>query len=297
MSDRLHTDHTRLVEADGVSTRVYEAGEGEALVLIHGGGFGSLYSLDSWSLNLPSLARRFHVFTWDKLGQGHTGNPRRDGDYTFEALFRHALAVLDELDTGPARFVGHSMGALLATRIAFERPELVRTLVIVDSNTTAPDDPRYPWTAFYSDLANKVPPGPPTLATVRMEPDAQSWSTEHVTADWVARLFAISRLTTNREAAERVQALRDSVWMPSILAARARTLADIDELGIPAPTLVVWAANDVSAPLPLGLALFDRIAARTDEADLHVLARSGHYCFRERPEAFERLIAGFCQDR
>ena len=34
-------------------TRYYEDGQGEPLVLFHGGEFGSLYTLDSWSLNLP----------------------------------------------------------------------------------------------------------------------------------------------------------------------------------------------------------------------------------------------------
>jgi pimeloyl-ACP methyl ester carboxylesterase len=85
--------------------------------------------------------------------------------------------------------------------------------------------------------------------------------------------------------------------MPSILPVRSRTLADIDARGLPVPALVVWGASDPSAPLPLGLALHERIAARTAEADLLVLGRAGHYCFRERPEAFERALTAFCLHR
>ena len=63
---------------------------GEPLVLISGGEFfGSPYSLDAWSLNLPELARHFHVFAIDKLGQGYTENPKSEAEYTFEALFEH----------------------------------------------------------------------------------------------------------------------------------------------------------------------------------------------------------------
>lgn len=266
-------------------------------MLVHGGGFGSLYSLDCWSLVLDELARDFHVVAFDKLGQGHTGNPPDDAGYTFEALLAHATALLDALGLGPAHLVGHSMGALLVSRIALDRPDLVRTLVVVDSNTLAPDDPRFPWTKFYLDLARTIPPGPPTRETVRMEPDAQSWSRTHVTDGFVERLFEIAGRPESREAAERAEAAREEVWMPSILAARRQALADLDDRGTGLPTLVVWAANDVSAPLPLAQALFERIAAKTEHTELHVIARAGHYVFREQPEAFVRAVGGFCAAR
>ncbi len=208
MEDGLDRGRLRFVEAGGIATRVYEAGEGESLVLIHGGGFGSLYSLDGWSLNLRRLAARFRVIAFDKLGQGHTGNPEDDSRYTFGRLLAHAVALLERLELGPAHLVGHSMGALLAARIALERPELARTLVIVDSNTVAPDDPRFPWTRFYAELDAKIPPGPPTRETVRIEPDLQSFSTEHVTDDFLERLLEIARRPEFEHASRRIRELR-----------------------------------------------------------------------------------------
>jgi 2-hydroxy-6-oxo-6-(2'-carboxyphenyl)-hexa-2,4-dienoate hydrolase len=297
MDDGLDRGRLRFVEADGIRTRVYEAGEGDTLVLVHGGGFGSLYSLDAWSLNLPTLATRFRVVAFDKIGQGHTGNPEDDSAYTFERLYAHAIALLEELDLGSAHLVGHSMGALLATRLVLDQPSTARTLTIVDSNTVAPDDPRYPWTRFYVELHKRVPTGPPSYETVRVEPELQSFSTEHVTGDFLDRLVEIARRPEFAHAERRVRDLRETTWMPSIEPVRASTLEEIDARGLPVPTQVVWGANDVSAPLPLGLALFERIAVHTAEADLHVLARAGHYCFRERPDAFERTLAAFCLGR
>ena len=52
--------------------------------------------------------------------------------------------------------------------------------------------------------------------------------------------------------------------------------------------------NDVSTPLSLALALFERISAKTPHTELHVLARAGLYCFREQPEAFDRIVTAFC---
>ncbi len=295
--DRLDASKLRFVDAGGIPTRVYETGQGEPLVLVHGGGFGSLYSLDCFSTVLEELGRQFHVVAFDKLGQGHTGNPPTDAGYSFEALLSHALAVLDSLALGPAHLVGHSMGALLVTRIALDRPDLARTVVAVDSNTLAPDDERFPWTKFYADLAKNVPPGPPSRETVRMEPDAQSYSADHVSDDFVDRLLEVAESPGNRESHERANALRDSTWMPSILAARAQALVDIDARGIDPPTLVIWAADDLSAPLPLAQALYARITPKTEVAELHVIARSGHYVFREQAEAFVRTVTGFCARR
>lgn len=290
MRDGLDEGCIRFVAAGGVRTRVYDSGgDGEPLVLIHGGDFGSTYSLDGWSLVLPGLARRFRIVAFDKLGQAYTADPASESDHTWPALFRHAVSLLDELALGAAHLVGHSMGALLATRIAFERPELARTLVIVDSNTTAADDPRHPWGAFYEDLARRMPAGPPTRESVRMEPDEQSWSTDHVTDDFVERMLSVARLRPQLD-----KGWYDPIWMPSIGEMRRRNLAEIDEHGIPVPTLVVWGADDPSAPVPLAYALFERIRARTAEAELHVLGRAGHYAYREQPQAFVRLLEGFC---
>jgi pimeloyl-ACP methyl ester carboxylesterase len=283
----------RYLEPAGIRTRVYDGGgDGEPLVLIHGGDFGSLYSLDAWSLVLPALTTRFRVVAFDKLGQGYTADPGSDSEHTWSSLFRHAVLLLDELALGAAHLVGHSMGALLACRIGFERPDLARTVVIVDSNTAAPDDPRYPWGAFYEDLARRVPAGPPTRESVRMEPEEQSWSDDHVTEDFVERMLAIAQLRPPSH-----KDWYDGVWMPSIIEARQANLAQIDEHGMPLPTLVVWGVDDPSAPVPLGYALFERIAAGTAEAELHVLGRAGHYAFREHPHTFVRLLEAFCLDR
>jgi pimeloyl-ACP methyl ester carboxylesterase len=287
-------DRVRIGE---ISTRVYRRGAGEPLLLVHGGGFGSLYSLDSWSLILPRLTEHFEVVAFDKLGQGHTASPDRDEDWTMRAVIDHAAALVETVGLAPMHVVGHSMGGFLAARLALERPELVRTLVIVDSNTTAPDDPRYPWTAFYEDLARRIPDGPPTRESVRMEPDAQSWSRESVTSEFVERLLEIAELPTTRSALERLQQLRESVWLPSLLPMRPATVAQIEATGIPVPTLVVWGADDPSAPLPLAHRLFEVIACRTEEAELHVLARAGHYAFRDRPDAFVRVVTAFCSGR
>ena len=117
MTDSLDQRGIHYVDAAGVRTRYYEAGDGEPLVLIHGGEFGFVCSLDCWSLNLPGLAEHFHLYALDKLGQGHTDNPRADKDYTFEAAFEHILSFLRALNIPAAHFVGHSHEIVYITRL------------------------------------------------------------------------------------------------------------------------------------------------------------------------------------
>src|SRR5262249_25059862 len=275
----------------------YEAGGGPALLLVHGGDFGSLYSLDAWSLNLEQLAQRFRVIAFDKLGQGRTANPENDEAYSYERLLRHALAVADAVLTEPAHIIGHSMGALLAESIALAHPALVRTLVLVDSNTAAPDDARFPRGAFYRDLERRLGNSPPTRQTVRLEPELQSGSPTHVTDDFVDRLLAIARSDTYVHAHARMERLRYTHWFPSLAAERERVLATTAAHGLPAPVLVVWGARDPSAPLPLAFGLFEHIVRSTRGCELHVLGDAGHYSFREEPRAFERAVGAFCLER
>ncbi len=292
VTDSLDSNKLRFIDVGGVRTRIYETGTGDPLVLVHGGQFGGPYSLDSWSLNLPALSKKFHVYAMDKLGQGHTDNPQRPEEYTFETLYDHTITLLDALGIKQAHFVGHSRGALLVTRLALECPALVKRLVIVDSNSASPSHEGSG--DFYANIKRRLPPGPPTRETVRIEPDAQSYSRDHITNDFLDRRLEIARLPKTREAQQRMREIGSSVWMPSLERVREQTFHTIGERGLPVPALLVWGYNDRAAPLHQGLELFDLICLRTPAAELHVLNGASHYCFRERADTFNRLIQGFC---
>jgi pimeloyl-ACP methyl ester carboxylesterase len=292
IADGLDPSKLRFVDVNGTPTRYYEDGAGEPLVLFHGGEYGHLYSLDSWSLVLPALARDFHVYAVDRLGQGHTGNPPAD-DYTYATMLRHTIGFLDVLGIHDAHLAGHSRGGLLISAIAFARPELARSLVIVNSGSLSPDDPKYPVT-LYDEVEKATPPGPPTRESARIEPDLQACSRAQVTEDFVDRLYAIAQTPLHAERLERMRTLAQTQWFPTLKAQKDDTLRQIDERGLPCRTLMTWAYNDRSVALPRGLHLFERIAARTPEAELHIFNRSGHYVMREQPAAFTRLLRAFC---
>ncbi|MGH7004799.1 MAG: alpha/beta fold hydrolase, partial [Alphaproteobacteria bacterium] len=130
----------RWIDAGGVRTRYYEAGSGDPIVLIYGGNFGTADSASSaytWSENIAALAKRFRVIAFDKVGQGHTGNPPND-DYTMAAVVRHAGAFVEAMKLAPVHLVGHSRGGFAAMRLTLEKQHLVRSLTVVNSGTLSP---------------------------------------------------------------------------------------------------------------------------------------------------------------
>lgn len=292
-NDRIDAGNLHFVDVDGIRTRYYEAGTGEPIVLIHGSQFSELSSLDKWSRNVDALARRFHVYAIDKLGQGHTDNPKRDEDYTFDALYRHFDGCLQALGISGAHLVGHSRGGLLATWHALQQPHTVRSLVIVDSNSIAPDDPGAPHTTFYDDR-EKVVEGWDKESTeyLRAVLDSNSYSPDHVTDEFIESYRVMANLPKTKQAQARYPHLKHTVWLPSLQRFKAEALQRIDEVGLLVPTVIVWGADDPSAPLYLGHRLFDRIRAKTEQVSLHVINRAGHPVYREQPEAFNRLLLG-----
>src|SRR3954470_4130755 len=113
------------VQLGDVETWYDEHGSGEPLVLLHGG----LVDARFFAPNLGALAERFHVYTPERRGHGHT--PDVDGPITYRLMADDTIAFLEAVVGGPADLVGHSDGAFVAMLVAILRPDLVRRLVMI----------------------------------------------------------------------------------------------------------------------------------------------------------------------
>jgi pimeloyl-ACP methyl ester carboxylesterase len=83
-------------------------------------------------------------------------------------------------------------------------------------------------------------------------------------------------------------------WYPDMDEARTQALGEIDQRGFEIPVGLIWGLHDPSAPVVLGLKLLGWLAPKTPLACLHVLAKSGHYLFREQPRQFGMLVRTIC---
>ncbi|GAA2365418.1 alpha/beta fold hydrolase [Nonomuraea africana] len=113
------------VDVNGVRMWFDERGEGEPLVLLHGG----LTDSRDFTGNLDVLAGRFRLLLPERRGHGHTADV--PGPLTVEVMARDTIAFLEKIVDGPVRLAGYSAGAMVALGVAVRRPDLVERLVLV----------------------------------------------------------------------------------------------------------------------------------------------------------------------
>jgi pimeloyl-ACP methyl ester carboxylesterase len=111
----------------GRSVSYAEAGEGPALLLIHGMGG----TLENWQEVIEPLARNHTVIAPDLPGHGDSA--AGGGDYSIGALAAGLRDLLLTLGHERATLVGHSLGGGIAMQFAYQFPEMVERLVLVSS--------------------------------------------------------------------------------------------------------------------------------------------------------------------
>src|SRR5688572_14821620 len=81
-------------------------------------------------LRRPELAERYQLVRYHK--RGWAGSTRTPGPVSVEQHAADAGALLAHLGIPSAHVVGHSSGAAVATQLALDAPERVRTLVLLE---------------------------------------------------------------------------------------------------------------------------------------------------------------------
>ncbi|MEE3064718.1 MAG: alpha/beta fold hydrolase [Actinomycetota bacterium] len=116
---------------DGLATGYLEAGEGDPVVLLHGGEFGASAEL-GWERNVSALAAHYRVLAPDMLGYGNSAKVIDFVDGRGMRI-RHVARFCELLGIDSAHFVGNSMGAInLLNDTTSEAPRLpVRSLTII----------------------------------------------------------------------------------------------------------------------------------------------------------------------
>jgi len=282
----------RFVDVSGVRTRYYELGTGEPMVLVHGGGFAGYYSANVWSTNIKGLATKYHVFAADKLASGMTDNPKDDKDFNIQGEVEHMYRFIQAMKLGKVHLVGQSRGAGLAWLLAIGHPEVVKTLVMVDSATASPDlNP-----GIHERLLAKCPPAPDEnwkceMRILSYEPNA----TKAFPDEYFVPAIAMAHTPKSQAAIAKMKAGAGEPLRSQFNAYKA-SLHDRfrKEVLLPMPTLLIWGVNDPQAPaLTNGVALYEILAARHPNVRLQIVNNAGHFNFREYPDEFNHTVMAF----
>jgi pimeloyl-ACP methyl ester carboxylesterase len=257
----------------GARIRCFEGGSGSPLLLVHG--FGGA----AWNFSeLVPLLRGRRLVVPDLPGHGGSSALPT----TTLAGFADLLATL--LD-GPTDVVGHSMGGVVALRLAERHPALVRRLVLaaaagISSSTRL--------TEIAIVLAGIVQPA--RLAGRRADRVARSRQLRNL-------VFGGLEVSNPDLLSERAVHgfLRGPTMHTDALDAGLALAADDprqDLDRVRCPVLVLWGARDRQVPLADGFEY-----ARRLRAPLRVIADCGHLLIGERPDVCARAVLEFTESR
>jgi pimeloyl-ACP methyl ester carboxylesterase len=268
----------RFDTVEGLRVRYVRAGDGPAVVLLHG--FAS--SIYTWKDVLPGLARSRSVVALDLPGFGESDRP---SDLSFESYPRIVLGLMDHLGIAQATLVGNSMGGALATVVAGQTPGRVRGLVLIDAagfNLEESERPflvRLAGSRIGGRLADRLPVRGKLLRV------------------GLHQIFHDPALITEERYNEYLAPLLRPGSTQAILSLlHSRTLEPrlVVELAgkVKAPTLVLWGREDRWIPVEQA----DRFVAAISGARKVVFEDCGHMPQEERPADVLRWLQEFPED-
>jgi pimeloyl-ACP methyl ester carboxylesterase len=117
------------VERDGVKVHYEVFGDGDPTVMLLP--TWSIIHSRHWKLQVPDLARRHRVVTFDGRGNGRSDRPAGAEAYRPAEFTANALAVLDATGTERAVLVALSLGATWALELGALHPERVAGIVFI----------------------------------------------------------------------------------------------------------------------------------------------------------------------
>lgn len=253
-------------ERDGLTIRYAVEGSGPPVLLIHGVGA----RLDAWDGVVTALGGRFTTIRYDLRGHGHS--TKAPGPYSATLFAADACALLDHLGVARCHVVGHSLGGLVAQRLALDAPGRVDRLVLLSTVGGRNEDERRRVLERRAIVEHGIPG-------------------EHFRRS-LDRWFTDAFQRANPELIERYAA-RNMENDPAAYAAAYRVLATtdlIDELpGIQAPTLIATGEGDIGSNPRMARLMHERIPG----SRLQILPGLRHSILVEAPEVVARLLAGF----
>ena len=124
------------IDLNNVNYYYEDSGQGEEVIIFS---HGFLWSGKMFEDQVTYFTKKgFRVITYDHRGQGKT-EIAKDG-YDFDTLTLDAVDLIKKLNLGKVHFAGLSMGGMIGMRLALRYPDLLKSLILLE--TTAEAEPK-----------------------------------------------------------------------------------------------------------------------------------------------------------
>ncbi len=281
MAERLTEQGTeRFVTAGGVRIRYHEAGSGDPLVLLHGGGPGAS-GWSNYSRNVDSLSREYRVLIPDLPGFGRSDKCLPDAGL-FTYLAGAMKAFLDALAIPSAHFIGNSLGGGTVLKLALDHPTYVRKGVLMGSGGGLPLFSTMP-TEGVKHLVGYYEGAGPSMEKLKSFINIMLYDTSVVTEELLEQRY---RASLDPEIVRNPPIKRLAGRMPLEELWREELTRLDHEL------LLVWGREDRVVPLDCAFVLLKQLS----RGQLHVFPQCGHWAQWEKAGEFNTLVAGFLKN-
>jgi pimeloyl-ACP methyl ester carboxylesterase len=256
------------VAIDGLSVSYTRAGDGPALVLLHGFSF----DLRAWRTQIEAFSDQFTVIAWDAPGAGRSSDPPETFGISDWADCLDAFLAAIEVEE--AHVLGLSWGGILAQEFYHRHPGRVLSLILADT---------------YAGWKGSLP-----------EPVSQ----ERLEACLRDALLPSKRFLSKYLPGMFGDAVPQEIWEEAAnimsefhpagfrLMAKASAVTDTRDVlpTIGVPTLLIWGEDDARSSITVALQLHDAIPG----SKLAIIPGAGHVSNMEQPELFNAEVRSFC---
>jgi 4,5:9,10-diseco-3-hydroxy-5,9,17-trioxoandrosta-1(10),2-diene-4-oate hydrolase len=276
MTEQLYED--QYVNVGGINTRFWEAGDqGSVIILVH----GVFSSIESWSLNMPSLAENHRVYALDMPGFGLTDK------IPMSSLVQGAQFVNDFIKTqniDKATLVGHSLGGGYSLHFAIQYPDKLDRLVLIDSLGLGTNF-HYIFRLLSLPVIGEFISRPSRSGT-RRSLNVAVYDKSLVTDELVETGYRFAALPGAQKSLLSMlrSGMKFGVMHPEFIRPIIEKLPSIK-----APTLIIWGEQDLIFPVDHAQVALKGIP----NAQLTVFECCGHIPYLEHPDKFNSLVKEF----
>jgi 4,5:9,10-diseco-3-hydroxy-5,9,17-trioxoandrosta-1(10),2-diene-4-oate hydrolase len=281
MTELTEAGTSRTAKAGDTTLHYNEAGQGEALILLHGGGPGA----SGWSnfrTNIGPMSKHYRCLLVDMPGFGKSGHPEEYDRSYLQYAADAVVQLMDELGISKAHLLGNSLGASVAVRFVLAYPERADRLVLMG-----------PGSALSIGL---FAPRPSEGIRRLMEFATAKEKTPEKLEAFLRSMVFDQSLVTEELIADRYQAAIDPATAGGLKAMQvANQKFPVEgelwrEAGqIKHEVLITWGREDRVQPLDGAFVGFRLL----ENARLHVFPKCGHWAMIEQRVEFERLTQDF----
>ncbi|MDX1480705.1 MAG: alpha/beta fold hydrolase [Woeseiaceae bacterium] len=235
---------------------------------------GLLLNGEMFEAQIDALRHRFRCIAYDHRGQGKS--EVTESGYDIDSLTDDAAALIDALGIAPCHFVGLSMGGFVGMRLGFRKPDLLKSLTLMETSAD-PEAPerkrRYALLNFVArwfglgSVANRVMPimfGRTFLNDPSRAEERDRWRTTMSSGDTRGINRSVEGVIRRQGVADEIAAIR-------------------------LPTLVLVGDEDAATPPERA----ERIRAAIPGARLKIIPGAGHSSTIEQPQLVTEALSEF----